>query len=112
MPPLGPAACVCLPQPEARPLGTIQIQAITRLSAKSSTMAAPPGGAVPQAVCSLGIVNGAVRRRDDWSRMSRETHVRFWESGRVQIPPATHLFAVPFSSPMNIAETAGDMAVI
>ncbi len=35
----------------------------------------------------------AVRPRDDWSRMSREAHVRFWESGRVKIPPATHLLS-------------------
>lgn len=28
--------------------------------------------------------------------MSREAHVRFWESGRVKIPPATHLFADHF----------------
>ena len=89
--PDGPAACFCLPQSEARPLGTIQIQAITRVPAKSGTMAAPLAAQSP-AVCSLGNRNRAVRRRDDWSRMSREAHVRFWESGRVKIPPATHLF--------------------
>ena len=35
-----------------------------------------------------------MRLRDDWSRMSRAAHVRFWESGRVKIPSATHLFLV------------------
>jgi len=36
---------------------------------------------------------GALRseRLDDRSRMSRETHVRFWESARVRSPRATHL---------------------
>jgi len=30
-------------------------------------------------------------RLDDGSRMSREVHVRFWESRGVRFPPATHL---------------------
>ena len=38
---------------------------------------------------TLATRNRAVRPRDDRSRMSREAHVRFWESAGVQFPRAT-----------------------
>ena len=35
---------------------------------------------------------------NDWSRMSGDAHVRFWESVGVRFPRATHLPLAPFDS--------------
>ena len=50
----------------------------------------------------------ATRRLGDGSRMSREVHVRFCESGRGRFPPATHLVVV--CPTVERAEQARDLA--
>ena len=42
----------------------------------------------------LPIGNSLGLRLDNRSRVNREVHIRFWESARVKIPRATHLFRI------------------
>src|ERR1022692_4453714 len=82
-----------LPQFEsaAGSLGTRQIQAIPNQRATGHALAAPSGAAEQKSVRSLANRCRAVRQWDDRSRMSREPHVRFWESAGVKLPRATQL---------------------
>ena len=71
-------------------LGHEEVQAVARPhpGAKAWLAERRPTGAAPVRPLEAW---RATRRLGDGSRMSREVHVRFCESGRGRFPPATHL---------------------
>src|SRR5467141_3404860 len=72
-------------------MGLLEVQVPARASPAGATLVGPCRSAAAGSVCPLAAASGAWL--DNGSRMSRETHVRFCESGGVRFPSATHLVA-------------------
>src|SRR5882762_4783306 len=69
-------------------MGLLEVQVPARASPAGATLVGPCCTASVESVCPLAAASGAWL--DKGSRMSREAHVRFCESGGVRFPSATH----------------------
>src|SRR6267143_1282230 len=69
-------------------MGLLEVQVPARASPAGATLVGPCCTASVESVCPLAAASGAWL--DNGSRMSREAHVRFCESGGVRFPSATH----------------------
>src|SRR6516225_5756859 len=90
-------------------MGLLEIQVPARAPPACAALVGPCGKASAKPVRSLVVAPGT--SLDNGSRMSREVHVRFCESGGVQFPSATHLllgFAGPHSEAEKIKELLRD----
>src|SRR5260370_40726126 len=70
-------------------MGLLEVQVPAGAPAAGATLVGPCRSASVESVSPLVAASGA--RLDNGSRMSREAHVRFCESGGVRFPSATHL---------------------
>src|SRR6516162_5414151 len=70
-------------------MGLLEVQVPARTPSAGAALVGPCCKAAARPVCSLATAPGTWL--DNGSRMSREVHVRFCESGGVRFPSATHL---------------------